>query len=63
MRPKPLVYAVLHTWPPGSEPEIRYRRLRSDTRLAHEVLARQRAARRSVFPCAYSISTKPIHTL
>ena len=54
-------YAVLHSY--MGVTEIRYRRPRTDTGLAREVLARQREARRYGQRSPYSVSTKPEHVL
>jgi hypothetical protein len=62
---KPSRYAVIYTWPAGTDiagtVEIRYRRPRTDPRLAREVLTLQRAARRGGWKSLYSISTRPEH--
>ncbi len=64
---KPRTYAVLYRWPEGTELagriDIRYRRPRTDTRLAREVLELQRAARRGGWTSPYSISTDETYTL
>ncbi len=60
---KPPTYAVVYHYPLCGEPAIHYRRPRTDTRLAREVLALQRKARAGGYVSPYSISTKPIHTL
>lgn len=64
---KPSRYAVVYQWPAGTDlagkVEVRYRRPRTDTRLAREVLHLQRAARRGRSRSPYSISTLPEHTL
>ena len=59
---KPPTYAVTYTDTEG-QVAVHYRRPRSDTRLAREVLVLQRRARKGGYTSPYAISTKAEHIL